>query len=486
MKKLRTWIKRHKRAILILDAVLIVSAAAVLFSIEAPDRVEGLSVSKSDFSSTELSWNEAGKAKGYRIYRAAGDGKYEYIDTTAETSYLDKGLRTGETYSYAVTSRNGLLTSDLAEADKVSVVPSLEDPVLDVDTKSGEVRLSYTKVPGATGYEIYRNGEVIDKVKDNSYVDENAGSDEDYSYEVRAYRYKKDPVYSNTSNTAEGVLHAIRDFEVKTRDDDLVFTWADSDYYNSYKLYNGDELLTETEDNSFSISDYQIDNVYDIKLTGYSDDATQSPETGRRFMVKEEEMTNEDARLAACDWAVDIANDNSFTYGTGKRAHNYGCYFCGTNVGPNMNKKGTSKVNGHSYAKTYCCNPFVTAAYAHGAGDPNILNACQHGTGVGFSAASFTKYGNWKNVGKPGYGNLQKGDVICLSAHVCIYIGDGKVAHARSEGWGSESITIDNASGLYKRAKLVMRYTGNGRGVKRVIRDVDENGNIIEEKPEQA
>ena len=34
----------------------------------------------------------------------------------------------------------------------------------------------------------------------------------------------------------------------------------------------------------------------------------------------------------AAKWAVKIANDNSFTFGAGSKAHRKGCYFCGTNV----------------------------------------------------------------------------------------------------------------------------------------------------------
>lgn len=486
MSKIRNWLRKNKKKILIADFLMVVAAVVILVATSNPAKVDGLTVAGSTYSTVDLKWNEANHAKGYRVYRSQNNGEFKYIDYTADTSYTDKGLRTGDTYSYLITARNGFLTSSVADAVRVSAVPSLADPELNVDTSLGEMQLNFSNVDGAIGYEIIRNGEVVDNVEESPYVDTSAISDVDYTYEVRAYRYVKKPVYSNFSNNAEGVLHAVQNFNVKTRDTDLVFTWTPSDYYKTYKLFNGEEMLTETGDGYFSISDYKMDTVYDIQLVGFAEDESQSPKTGRRFMVREEEMTNEDARIAACDWAVDICNDNSFAYGTGKRAHNYGCYFCGTNVGPNMNKKGKSKVGGHSYAKTYCCNPFVTACYAHGAGDPNILNACQHGKGVGFSAASFTRYGNWKKVGKPGLGNLQKGDVLCLSAHVCIYIGDGKVAHAMSEGWGAGSITISKASGMYKRANFVMRYTGNGRGVKLVIRDVDENGNPIETDTKEA
>ena len=482
MKKIRRWFRKNERTFLITDFLLLIATIGILVATANPADVQGVSVADSTYCTASITWDAAKNAKGYRVYRSRNGGKYKYLEYTADTSFEDTNLRTGDTYSYAIASRNGFLTSDVADAMKIEVVPSLKKPKLKVDTSDGKMELSFKKIDGAIAYEIIRNGEVIDKIDDTTYTDTSAKSDKNYKYEVRAVRYIKKPVYSKFSNKVDGILHAVQNFNVKTMNKDLVFTWTPSEYYTTYKLYNGEELLTETREGSFTLSDYKLDEVFDVTLVGLSEDDSRSPDCDRRFLVTEEEMTSEEAREAAVDWAVDIANDNSFSYGTGKRSHNTGCYFCGTNVGPRLNKKGKSKVSGHSYAKTYCCNPFVHAAYAHGAGDPQMLSACQRGKSVGYTPGSFSKFGPWKSVGKSGMGNLQPGDVLCLSAHVCIYIGNGKVAHAMTEGWGAGSITISKAGGMYKRAKYVMRYTGHGSGTKLVVKDVDENGDPIEDE----
>jgi hypothetical protein len=485
MKKIRAWFRKNKRAFLITDFLLLITTIGILVATANPADVQGLTIDTT-YNTASLTWDAAKNAKGYRVYRSKNGSKYKYLDYTAETTFVDRDLRTGDTYSYAIASRNGFLTSDVEDAEKIEVVPSLEKPVLEVDTSRGEMELKFGEIDGAISYEVIRNGEVIDEIEDTDYIDHSAKSDKKYKYEVRAVRYKKKPVYSKFSNKVEGILHAVQNFKVKTMDNEVVFTWNPSEYYTTYKLYNGDRILAETGEGSYTMSDYKLDEVYDISLVGFAEDNTRSPESDRRFLVAEEEMTSEEAREAAADWAVDIANDNSFSYGTGQRSHRPGCYFCGTNVGPKLNKKGSSKVSGHSYAKTYCCNPFVTAAYAHGARDPGMLKACSNGKCVGFTPGSFTRYGPWKSVGKSGMGNLQVGDVLCLSAHVCIYVGDGKVAHAMTEGWGAGSVTVSKASGMYKRAKYVMRYTGHGSGTKLVIKDVDEKGNPIEEESSES
>ena len=151
-------------------------------------------------------------------------------------------------------------------------------------------------------------------------------------------------------------------------------------------------------------------------------------------------------------WGKWIASDNSFHYGHGKNAHHNGCYFCGTNTLTG----GRAKTGIKDWQKTYCCNPFVHACFAHGGQVPAMLSKCQSGTsydfhkGKGYDASSL-----FKRV----Y-NLQAGDVLCSDSHVALYIGGGKVVHAGheddnvpySKSWNS-SISI----GTYKYYKRVYR-----------------------------
>ena len=486
MKKFRNWARKNKKKILLADAVLAVAVIALLLFISAPLDVEGLEVSNSTYSTAELTWEKTANAAAYRIYRSEDGEEYEYIDSTVETTYTDKKLRTGKDYYYKVIARNGFRANDIDDIEPVEVVPSLETPHLEVDTAEGEMKLSYTPIDGAIGYEIIRDGEVIAQTPGTVFIDEQAEAmGGEFNYSVRAYRYKKDPVFSDASNVVGAEMYAIANFSVATSDEDLMLKWTKNDHYSTYRIYNNDEIVGETNQDSFRISSFDLDTIYDIKLVAFTlDESEQSPDVGRQFKVFEEEMTNEDAIDAAVQWGIDIANDNSFTYGTGKRSHRYGCYFCQTNVGPRKNLKGKSKVNGHSYEKTYCCNPFVHACYSHGAGDPNMLAACRDGHGIAMTKKSFTRYGHWKSMGKLSKSQLKKGDVLVRSGHVSMYIGDGKIVHAAGGGWDAGSIRVQTLGSPHY--SFVMRYTGNGRGVKYVVRDVDDLGNVIEETTDQA
>ena len=127
-------------------------------------------------------------------------------------------------------------------------------------------------------------------------------------------------------------------------------------------------------------------------------------------------------------WAIWIAGDNNFHYGyTSKdkkvNAHHNGCYFCGTN--------GSQKKGMLMPEHTYCCNPFVGAAWAHGGCVPKAMELCSKcsswdfGKGKGYDKSSL-----FTNLGHPDKSKLKVGDVLCRDTHVALYIGNGKIAEA--------------------------------------------------------
>ena len=162
----------------------------------------------------------------------------------------------------------------------------------------------------------------------------------------------------------------------------------------------------------------------------------------------------------ACKWAVKIANDNSFHYGNGKHSHHNGCYFCGTQA-------YSKRKYVVQWEKTYCCNPFVTAAYAHGGNEPKMLSLCQNGKS--WMAPQFKKSVRFYSLGHPKKADLKRGDILCADAHVAMYLGDGKLVEAAttdngkpgSSSWNS-SIRVTNLTDKrYKSFNAgVFRYIG--------------------------
>ena len=166
----------------------------------------------------------------------------------------------------------------------------------------------------------------------------------------------------------------------------------------------------------------------------------------------------------AVNWAVATARDNSFAYGEGSRAHNYGCYYCGTNISGKKHAKKGSK-----WEKTYCCNPFIHASYAHGVKNKRMLKACKAGGGGGTSPSTWTRYGWWKKGGKcskVSFSKLKIGDIVMKSGHVWMYTGKDGLVEASGNNWSASSIA--HKSGAQKRynsyKKLASGYVCRYKG----------------------
>ena len=172
--------------------------------------------------------------------------------------------------------------------------------------------------------------------------------------------------------------------------------------------------------------------------------------------------TNAQAIADAIKWSIWIAGDNSFHYGYGKPAHHNGCYFCGTNT----LSGGRAKTGVLDYQKSYCCNPFVGAAWAHGGCVPKAMELCQKGTswdfskGHGYDASSlFTK------LGHPAKSSLKAGDVLCKDTHVALYVGNGKIAEA-----GSGDDNVRNSTKWNNSIRVTTLTDANYKNFPRVYR----------------
>ena len=178
----------------------------------------------------------------------------------------------------------------------------------------------------------------------------------------------------------------------------------------------------------------------------------------------------------ACAWAVKIANDNTFHYGACNKtsgspkpkvntdhtfcSHHEGCYYCGTNV-----KRKSKWIVGVD--KTYCCNTFVTAAYAHGGKDPVMLKRCKEANSLWVTDYPNVKY--FKALGHPAKSTLQKGDVLCSSGHVALYIGNSQIAEAasrddnvyKSSSWNNSISVSSLSTSRYNSFSKVYRYIGH-------------------------
>lgn len=123
--------------------------------------------------------------------------------------------------------------------------------------------------------------------------------------------------------------------------------------------------------------------------------------------------------------------------------------------GGNLNPPKTTNVSG-SDVVNYAMQ-FVGKPYVWGGKDPNIGADCSGFTSYvyahfGISIPSFS--GAQRSYGQEvSYANAQAGDLICYAGHVAIYMGGGKIVHAKGTAYG----IVGNDNATYKTIITVRR-----------------------------
>lgn len=218
----------------------------------------------------KLTWSKVNGATGYNVYRKLeNDKNYKLIKTingNGNVEFTDSGLKCGVKYYYRV---NGFRTVDsknyegLGSKDYLGLTTPAQ-PALKSAKSLGynTISIEWTKVEGATGYEIYRKTTgtyskigTVDKQSTVTFKDEKAVTGVRYQYTVRAF-YNKDGIkrvstYENyihgTAYPSNPNLTSVTSVEYNA----IELKWDKADGANGYKIYrklpsdkNYKELIT--------------------------------------------------------------------------------------------------------------------------------------------------------------------------------------------------------------------------------------------------
>ena len=142
----------------------------------------------------KLSWNKVGGARSYKIYKRIGTGKYTCIKTASSTTftYLDKAVKAGTIYTYAVKPYIGRTAGTYVASKYVCLRPVTAK----VSAARNGVTVRWTKTAGATSYRVYRKTaggkyalvKKIGGANALSWTDTNTAKGKTYYYYVRAFK----------------------------------------------------------------------------------------------------------------------------------------------------------------------------------------------------------------------------------------------------------------------------------------------------------
>jgi len=151
------------------------------------------SLAASDGTSTSgvtVSWQAVtGSGVTYTVFRGTGSASTQITPTAiTETSYTDTSAVPGTIYTYAVKAAvpdaGQSLLSSADTGYRALVQPSTM--AASDGTSTTSIALSWTVVPGATSYQVYRNGTALAQMATSTYVDSTPTAGQLYTYAVRA------------------------------------------------------------------------------------------------------------------------------------------------------------------------------------------------------------------------------------------------------------------------------------------------------------
>lgn len=176
--------------------------------------VKGLKLVKRGTNSITFKWSKVSGADGYYIYKYNTKThkyvKIKDITNAATTKFVSSKLKAGTTYTYRVCAYKKSGTTKLTgkfATFKNTTRPAT--PIIRLKTKSKQAVISWKKISGANGYQIYmstkKNGKYkkVATVKSGRkvrYTKKKLKSGKTYYFKVRAYKtYKGKKVYSSYS-----------------------------------------------------------------------------------------------------------------------------------------------------------------------------------------------------------------------------------------------------------------------------------------------
>ena len=250
------------------------SAYSGVKGITAAPSITTVKVKSAGNESLKVTWKKVKASKnryvkGYAIYRSTSEnGKYRKIKTINKgttTSYVDKGLVTGNTYYYKVrtfcTSGGKKIYSDYSDPASMQVLPG-KPSIQVVAANYNTITVSWKKVEGCDGYRVYRATEKDGKYKSVktcssvntlSYKNSKLETGKTYYYKVRAYVNKNGKKlygdYSAVKQATPVLSKPTRLYAASIAENQIKLTWNAVDGAETYTV-----LRSNSENGKYKIA----------------------------------------------------------------------------------------------------------------------------------------------------------------------------------------------------------------------------------------
>lgn len=184
-------------------------------AVAGPGSVTGLTVAMTSSSSVSLLWNPVEEATGYLIYRSTSlTEEFKLVGKTDSLTYTDENLVSGRGYLYKVNAYILDETHSGPFSQTIDVSTNPAKAILKYKVGDGKVRISWSRVSGATSYELYigngDNGSILlDTINSDSslsYTAEGLINDTSYRFYIVTIREYNGVTYNSEASDQTDVV----------------------------------------------------------------------------------------------------------------------------------------------------------------------------------------------------------------------------------------------------------------------------------------
>lgn len=261
-----------------------------------PDKVQGLKVTNISENIVDISWQISNNARGYEIYLATANGRYQYIDTVYKNSATLKQLNYDTTYRVKVIpfrdGNNGAVYGEESEelrftTDKQKIEVGIPKN-LSVEVNKNKAYIDWSRVNNADGYEVWIKGprggyQYKDTVYRNSATISNLEYDTTYQVIIVAFKevnrtrqYGEDSKSIKFTTEEEFIVGQVKNVNVEVGSGGTaVAIWSKAENADGYEVYlsqnnkNNFRYLDNTSNLVTTLGSLKQNTTYYIKVVPY-------------------------------------------------------------------------------------------------------------------------------------------------------------------------------------------------------------------------
>ncbi len=244
----------------------------------APPAPTGLVAAAGDRQVT-LTWVASPGATSYGVYRNG-----TRVGSPTATAYVDAGLSNGSTYTYAVVAYRDSSPASAASSSVSAqpVAPPLPQPTgLTTTPGDAQVTLSWSAVPGATSYRVYRDGVRVTTRTSTSWTDTGLTNGTGYAYYVVAVgpTSASPPSGTVTATPSAAVSGAPTGLSGTPGNTTAMLTWTAVSGATSYQVYRDGAAVGSVSSPAFTDTGLANGTTYAYRVTAVTAGGESAPST---------------------------------------------------------------------------------------------------------------------------------------------------------------------------------------------------------------